>query len=120
LQSFNHDFETGTFAVRPNAPNSTDVYVGERIRIRRLALEKSQTWLAEHVDLTFQQIQKYEKGTNRVGASRLQQFASILNVPVSYFFESASAPGDVKRRSCSGQRECDESRPAARAAGTGA
>ena len=64
-----------------------DQHVGQRLRMRRLALEKSQEWLARSVGLTFQQVQKYVKGTNRVSASRLQQFANLLNVPVSYFFE---------------------------------
>ncbi len=62
-----------------------------RIRMRRMMLGMSQTNLADAVGLTFQQIQKYEKGTNRVGASRLQQFAKILGVPISFFFEGAPA-----------------------------
>ena len=69
------------------SPNPTDTHVGNRVRERRLELGMSQSKLAEAVDLTFQQIQKYEKGTNRIGGSRLQQFANILNVPVSFFFE---------------------------------
>ena len=59
-------------------PNPTDKYVGARIRMRRLMLGMSQTGLAQGLGLTFQQIQKYEKGINRVGASRLQQIAHIL------------------------------------------
>ena len=70
-------------------PNPTDELVGSRVRMRRIALGKSQSWLAGAVDLTFQQIQKYEKGTNRIGSSRLQQFANLLDVPVSFFFENA-------------------------------
>lgn len=72
-------------------PNPTDVHVGSRIRMRRNILGMSQEKLGEHLGITFQQIQKYEKGTNRVGASRLQAIASILDVPVSFFF--ADAPG---------------------------
>jgi transcriptional regulator with XRE-family HTH domain len=68
-------------------PNPTDKHVGARIRMRRLMLAMSQTALADGLDLTFQQIQKYEKGVNRVGASRLQQIAHILRVPVEFFFE---------------------------------
>ena len=68
-------------------PNPTDKHVGARIRMRRLMLGMSQTALAGGLDLTFQQIQKYEKGVNRVGASRLQQIAHILRVPVEFFFE---------------------------------
>lgn len=68
-------------------PNPTDVYVGSRIRLRRNMLGMSQENLGEQLGITFQQIQKYEKGTNRVGASRLQAISSILAVPVSFFFE---------------------------------
>jgi transcriptional regulator with XRE-family HTH domain len=64
-----------------------DAYVGARIRMRRGLLGRSQTDLATAVGITFQQVQKYEKGTNRVGASRLQQIADVLKVPVGWFFE---------------------------------
>jgi transcriptional regulator with XRE-family HTH domain len=69
------------------APNPVDQYVGSRVRMRRLMLGMSQERLGDALDLTFQQIQKYEKGANRIGASRLQQIATILQVPVSFFFE---------------------------------
>src|SRR6187401_2655332 len=72
-------------------PNPTDIHVGGRIRLRRNILGMSQEKLGENLGITFQQIQKYEKGTNRVGASRLQAIASILEAPVSFFF--ADAPG---------------------------
>lgn len=72
-------------------PNPTDIYVGSRIRLRRNMLGMSQENLGEQLGITFQQIQKYEKGTNRVGASRLQAISSILNVPVSFFFEDFSS-----------------------------
>lgn len=68
-------------------PNPIDVYVGTRIRLRRHILGLTQEKLGEKLGVTFQQIQKYEKGTNRVGASRLQEIADIMNVPVSYFFD---------------------------------
>jgi transcriptional regulator with XRE-family HTH domain len=75
-------------------PNPTDKYVGSRVRMRRMMLGMSQEKLGDALDLTFQQIQKYEKGANRIGASRLQQIATILQVPVSFFFEGAPAsPG---------------------------
>ena len=64
-----------------------DAHVGSRIRIRRTLLGMSQTKLGQAVGLTFQQIQKYEKGTNRVSASRLYEFAKVLDVPVSYLFD---------------------------------
>ena len=70
-------------------PNPIDIHVGSRIRLRRNMLGMSQEKLGENLGITFQQIQKYEKGTNRVGASRLQAIASILVVPVAFFFEDA-------------------------------
>lgn len=70
-------------------PNPIDIHVGGRIRLRRNMLGMSQEKLGEHLGITFQQIQKYEKGTNRVGASRLQAISSILEAPVAYFFEGA-------------------------------
>lgn len=73
-------------------PNPIDIHVGSRIRLRRNILGMSQEKLGENLGITFQQVQKYEKGTNRVGASRLQAIASILNTPVSFFFEGA--PGE--------------------------
>ncbi len=66
-------------------PNPIDIHVGSRIRLRRTMLGMSQEKLGESLGITFQQIQKYEKGTNRVGASRLQNISAILNVPVSFF-----------------------------------
>jgi transcriptional regulator with XRE-family HTH domain len=72
------------------SPNPTDKYVGSRVRMRRLMLSMSQEKLGEKLGLTFQQVQKYEKGTNRIGASRLQHIAQILKVPVSFFFEGVS------------------------------
>jgi transcriptional regulator with XRE-family HTH domain len=68
-------------------PHPMDVHVGKRLRAARLLAGFSQSRLGNHVGLTFQQIQKYEKGMNRIGASRLQQFAQLLNVPPGYFFE---------------------------------
>lgn len=67
-------------------PNPIDTYVGSRVRLRRKVLGLSQEKLGDRLGITFQQIQKYEKGTNRVGASRLQAMATVLEVPVSYFF----------------------------------
>jgi transcriptional regulator with XRE-family HTH domain len=77
-------------------PNPTDKHVGARIRMRRLMLGMSQTALADGLDLTFQQIQKYEKGVNRVGASRLQQIAHILRVPVEFLFEGGPGVSGAK------------------------
>ena len=71
------------------APNPTDRHVGSRVRMRRMMLSMSQEKLGDALGLTFQQVQKYEKGANRIGASRLQQIAHILQVPVAFFFEGA-------------------------------
>jgi len=69
------------------APNPTDKHVGSRVRMRRMMLAMSQEKLGDALGLTFQQVQKYEKGTNRIGASRLQQISNILQVPVSFRFD---------------------------------
>jgi transcriptional regulator with XRE-family HTH domain len=71
------------------SPNPIDRHVGARVRMRRMMIEMSQEKLGEQLGITFQQIQKYEKGTNRIGASRLQQIAHVLSVPVAFFFEGA-------------------------------
>src|ERR1700720_2609471 len=74
--------------------NPTDKHVGARVRIRRIMVGMSQEKLGHALGLTFQQVQKYEKGTNRIGASRLQQISNILQVPVSFFFEGGpNLPG---------------------------
>jgi transcriptional regulator with XRE-family HTH domain len=75
------------------APNPVDKYVGSRIRMRRIMLGMSQEKLGEALGLTFQQVQKYEKGTNRVGASRIQQISEILQVPVSFLFDGGPSGG---------------------------
>jgi transcriptional regulator with XRE-family HTH domain len=71
----------------PGIPNPVDIHVGSRVRLRRTLLGLSQEKLGEAVGLTFQQIQKYERGANRIGASRLFEFSRILDVPVSFFFD---------------------------------
>lgn len=71
-------------------PNPIDVHVGSRIRLRRNMLGMSQEKLGESLGITFQQIQKYEKGANRIGASRLHQIAQVLGVPVSFFYDGAA------------------------------
>ena len=78
------------------APNPIDVYVGSRIRTRRLALGLSQKKLGAALGVTFQQVQKYEKGTNRLGASRLEQASRILQVPVAHFFEGTPGKNKIK------------------------
>src|ERR1700748_2665676 len=78
-----------------SAINPTDKYVGARLRMRRLMLDMSQTDIANALGLTFQQVQKYEKGSNRVSASRLQHLSQILQVPVPFFFEGAPAASGI-------------------------
>jgi transcriptional regulator with XRE-family HTH domain len=73
------------------APDPTDKHVGNRLRMRRLMLGMSQTALAETSRITFQQIQKYEKGTNRISSSRMQQFANVLQVTPAFFFEGLAS-----------------------------
>jgi transcriptional regulator with XRE-family HTH domain len=79
--------------IAKKAPNPTDKHVGARVRMRRMMLGMSQEKLGDALDLTFQQVQKYEKGANRIGASRLQQIAHILQVPVAFFFEGGPNAG---------------------------
>jgi transcriptional regulator with XRE-family HTH domain len=78
-------------------PHPTDKHVGSRVRMRRLMLGMSQEKLADQLGLTFQQVQKYEKGINRISASRLQQVCQILDVPVSFFFEEAPGQSGERR-----------------------
>lgn len=75
------------------SPNPIDVHVGSRVRLRRMLIGMSQERLGELLGLTFQQVQKYEKGANRIGASRLFQIARILGVPVQFCFDDAPTEG---------------------------
>lgn len=78
---------------RKKGPNDTDIHVGTRIRARRVVLGLSQEKLGEALGVTFQQVQKYEKGINRIGAGRLRQIADLLGVSVSYFYDGL--PSDL-------------------------
>ena len=80
--------------VAKKGPHPVDVYVGSRVRMRRMLVGMSQDKLGESLGLTFQQVQKYEKGANRIGASRLYQIGKILNVPVAYFYEGVVDEND--------------------------
>ncbi len=73
--------------VTVRSPNPIDVHVGSRVRLRRLLVGMSQDKLGDELGVTFQQVQKYERGANRIGASRLFQMARVLSVPISFFFE---------------------------------
>jgi transcriptional regulator with XRE-family HTH domain len=75
-------------------PNPVDVHVGARVRLRRTLLGMSQEKLGEAIGLTFQQVQKYERGANRIGASRLFDLSRVLDVPVSFFFDDMPADPD--------------------------
>ncbi len=72
-------------------PNPVDVHVGARVRLRRTLLGMSQEKLGEAIGLTFQQVQKYERGANRIGSSRLFDLSRVLDVPVGYFFDDMPA-----------------------------
>jgi transcriptional regulator with XRE-family HTH domain len=80
------------------SPDPVDKHVGSRVRMRRLMFGMSQGKLADQLELTFQQVQKYEKGANRIGAGRLHQLSHILDVPVSFFFEGAPRPPGLPSR----------------------
>ncbi len=76
-------------------PDPVDIYVGTRLRLRRSLMGLSQTGLANRVNLTFQQVQKYESGANRIGASRLYYLAEALDVPVGFFFDGMPREGEL-------------------------
>ena len=78
---------------KPRSAGKPDIELGRRIRLRRIELEISQSELADKLGVSFQQVQKYEKGVNRVGANRLQQTATALDVPITFFYD-----GDGKSR----------------------
>jgi len=71
----------------PRSPNPVDIHVGTRVRLRRQLLKMSQEKLGDQLGVTFQQVQKYERGANRVGASRLWRMSQVMDVPVSFFYD---------------------------------
>lgn len=77
------------------SPNPIDVHVGGRVRMRRMLVGMSQEKLGDSLELTFQQVQKYEKGANRIGASRLYQIARVLGVPIEFFYDGISGDGQA-------------------------
>jgi transcriptional regulator with XRE-family HTH domain len=79
------------------APNPVDVHVGTRVRLRRTLLGMTQTGLGDAIGLTFQQVQKYERGVNRIGSSRLYDLARVLDVPINFFFDEM--PKEVASKS---------------------
>ena len=98
---------------REGRPSPIDVHVGSRIRLRRTLMGMSQERLGEALGLTFQQVQKYERGVNRVGASRLFDLSRVLDVPISFFFDDmpdalAAQPGAGRRRGIPGMSETQE------------
>jgi transcriptional regulator with XRE-family HTH domain len=89
--------------VNPRVPNPIDTHVGSRIRLRRQLIKMSQEKLGDELGVTFQQVQKYERGANRVGASRLYRLSRVLEVPIQFFFEDLSDASPV-----SGMAEGDQ------------
>ena len=87
--------------VKTGKPNPVDIHVGSRVRLRRTMLGMSQEKLGDAIGLTFQQVQKYERGANRIGASRLFELSRVLDVPVSFFFDDM--PADSASRIVRGQ-----------------
>lgn len=87
--------------VNQKKPSPVDTHVGMRIRLRRAMLAMSQEKLGEYLGVSFQQVQKYEKGLNRVGASRLQRLSEVLEVPVTFFFDDA--PGGINGETSSAE-----------------
>ena len=87
----------------PGVPDPVDIHVGGRVRLRRALLGLSQEKLGEAVGLTFQQIQKYERGANRIGASRMYDLSQVLDVPVSFFYDDM--PESVKDRNAVGEND---------------
>ncbi|AWU93716.1 helix-turn-helix domain-containing protein [Azospirillum ramasamyi] len=84
-----------TLSRRGEGPNPIDIHVGARLRLRRTLLGLSQEKLGEAVGITFQQLQKYERGSNRISASRLYNLSQVLGVPVSYFFDDMPTPDQI-------------------------
>ena len=82
---------------RTGKPNPVDVHVGSRVRLRRTLLGLSQEKLGDALGLTFQQVQKYERGANRIGASRLFDLSRVLDVPVSFFFDDMAPDATTKK-----------------------
>ena len=95
--------------VSARRPNPIDVHVGSRVRLRRMILGMSQEKLADQLGLTFQQVQKYEKGVNRVGASRLFELANVLNVPVQFFYDELQSPKPLGEAGAGFAEESSES-----------
>ncbi len=86
------------YAKSKRTATAIDIYVGHRIRMRRSAIKLSQAALGEAIGVTFQQIQKYEKGTNRAGGQRLRAIAAALEVPIAFFFDAASGSEHLPKR----------------------
>lgn len=90
---------------RGGRPRPVDVHVGSRVRLRRTMLGMSQEKLGQAIGLTFQQVQKYERGTNRIGASRLYELSKVLDVPVSFFFDDMAPEVAGEQRPAAGLAE---------------
>jgi transcriptional regulator with XRE-family HTH domain len=91
--------------VSARSPNQTDFYIGKRLKMQRMACGLSQTDVAKRLGVTFQQIQKYERGVNRVGAGRLQEMANLLGVTPAFFFEDGPRHKPGQSEEASGTTE---------------
>ena len=105
------------FSTHARVATPLDAQVGNRVRMRRLMLGLSQTVLGDALGITFQQVQKYEKGANRIGASRLQRIADVLQVPVSFFFEERAGTESSSRTPKEDSELADITRALATSAG---
>lgn len=97
--------------LKMDKPNPTDVHVGGRVRLRRTLLGMSQERLGDALGLTFQQVQKYERGANRIGASRLFDLSRVLDVPVSYFFEEMDGASPGRARAALAEEKASDYEP---------
>jgi transcriptional regulator with XRE-family HTH domain len=94
---------------KSDKPNPIDVHVGSRVRLRRTLLGMSQEKLGEAIGLTFQQVQKYERGANRIGASRLYDLSRVLDVPVSFFFDDINPEAAAAALAATGAGDGEDS-----------
>ncbi len=94
---YNSDFKNNRGRQLDGSPNQIDIYIGKRLLLRRKALKMSQNTLGKKMGISFQQVQKYEKGQNRISASRLYDFATLLGVDTNYFYQDM--PQEISNKS---------------------
>jgi len=96
-QTLEHEGLMSRGSTKFDGPHPVDIHVGQRVRMRRNQLGMSQTGLGEELGITFQQVQKYERGTNRISTSKLYEIATTLDVPITYFFEDLKRSDKMER-----------------------